>query len=341
MLTFGDCKVSRQMISAAGVCPTSQAFRDYTNQATQLLMKRGNFWGTVQPLQACVTNQCITWNRYVGTVLATNVCRNASRPQNNWSGFVPIGPMGIRGDGFGFGSGGCTGDLILENVGTSPVFNQVGCGKDFYIRAYPSVRADVGKTITIFGIDSNGQTIRTKDANGDWIEGAVITIAIPYSSTTMLIREITRVVKEKTQGVVRLFQYDPVENVLIDCAVYDPTETNPDYRVSRINGFVGRGCCNCSGVKSIKALVKLEFVKVEVDSDLVIIDNEDAIAMTIQSIKAGESGNVGKSGALEASAIHDLNLQLRDKYPLDQTPISINPFGTAMPAGRAMIGRII
>jgi hypothetical protein len=94
-------------------------------------------------------------------------------------------------------------------------------------------------------------------------------------------------------------------------------------------------------VKSIKALVKLQFIKVQVDNDLVIIDNEDAIALAIQAIKAGESGKVGKSAAFEASAIHDLNLQLRDKFPLDQTPISYNPFGTAIPAGRAMIGRII
>jgi hypothetical protein len=329
------------MISAAAVCPTSDAFRDYVNQATDMLMKRGNFWGTVQPLQVCVSNQCITWNRYVGTVLATNVCRSASRPQNNWSAFVPIGPMGIRGDGFGFGHGGCTGDLVLENVGTSPVFNQVACSKAFYVRAYPAVRADVGKKIRIFGIDSNGQTILTKNADGTWSEGVEITIAIEFASTTMLVREITRVVKEPTQGVVRLFQYDPVENVLVDCAVYDPSETNPDYRVSRLHGFVGRGCCNCSGVKSIKALVKLQFIKVQVDNDLVIIDNEDAIALAIQAIKAGESGKIAKSNGFEASAIHDLNLQLRDKFPLDQTPISYNPFGSAIPAGRAMIGRII
>lgn len=339
MLTFGDCKNSRSMISAAGVCATGAAFRDYVNDSTRMLMKRGNFWGTVQPLDVCVINQCITWNRYVGTILATNVCGHNVRPQNNWSQFVPIGPFGIKGMGFGVSRGHCSGDAILADSGTSPVFRNVPCGKSFYIRAYPSVRADVGKKITIFGIDSNGQTIRTRDANNNWVEGVTITLALEFASTTMLVSEITRVVKDETQGVVRLFQYDPTNNVLLDCASYDPTETSPDYRTSRLSGTVGRGCCQCSGVKAISALVKLEFIPVKVDNDLVIIANEDALATAIQSIKAGESGNAKKKAAFEMDAIHDLNLQLRDKFPLDQTPISINPFGTAIPARRAMIGR--
>lgn len=338
MLTFGDTKKSRGIISAAAVCPTSDAFRDYVNTGTRELMKSGNYWGTVQPLEVCVVNQCITWNRYVGTVLAANVCRHSVRPQNNWSHFVPIGPFGIRGMGF---EGGCSGDAVLQNNGTSPVFNQIACGKEFYIRVYPAVRADVGKTITIFGIDSNGQTIRTKLSDGTWQDGVTVTVAIPFASTPMLVREITRVVKEETQGVLRLFQYDPINDVLLDCASYDPTETSPDYRTSRLTGFVGRGCCNCSGVKAISALVKLQFIPVKADNDLVIISNEDALATMIQALKAGDSGNIKKKAAFEADAIHDLNLELRDKFPLDQTPISYNPFGTAIPAGRAMIGRII
>ena len=344
LLTFQEARESYELANVLGVCGNSAQAKSYINQGTRILMKRGNFFGTVQLYAGCIFNDCITWPRQVGTELAVNVCGHPITSWNNWGGFIPIGQGGIGAHGFGWdrGRGCCTGNLVVQNYGTAAVFNQVPCGKEYYVRAYPQTRNDIGKKIRIFGIDSNGQVIRTKDANNVLQEGVEIVLAVPFISTPMKIREITRVVKEKTQGVVRLFYYDADNNVLIDSAVYDPTETNPDYRLSKIKGVMRHGgCCACSsGTKAIEALVKLQFVPVEADTDLVLIGNLDALALIIQSIRQGEAGNSDEKRGLEADAIRDLNLELRDKFPVEQTPISINPFGTALPV-RHSIGRII
>lgn len=330
------------MANVLGVCGNSDQAKAYINQGTRLLMKRGNFWGTVQMISACVFNECITWPRYVGTVLALNTCNRPLTIWNDWYAFVPFGPGGAAAEGFVFSRGlECHGNMAVDNYGTSPVFNQIPCGKNFYIRAYPQTRNDVGKKIVIFGIDSNGQTIRTKRADGTLQDGVELIIAVPFVSTSFQIREITRIVKEKTQGSVRLFQYDATNNVLLSCAYYEPSETGPDYRLSRVHHLQLAGCCACSnGQKTIKGLVKLQFVPVESDNDLVLISNLDALALIIQSVRERNAGHLEEANSLEASSIHDLNLELRDKFPMEQTPISVNPFGTALPV-RHSIGRII
>src|SRR5262249_10176007 len=128
---------------------------------------------------------------------------------------------------------------------TTPVFNPIGCAAGVYIRAYPERQADVGKTITIYGVDSNGQELFTKQ-NGDWLPGVVLTLAIPFVSTPFTLRTITRVQKDVTKGKVRLFQYDATNNVLLDCAVYSPDETTPAYQHTVINAF--NNSCNCNQV---------------------------------------------------------------------------------------------
>jgi hypothetical protein len=49
----------------------------------------------------------------------------------------------------------------------------------------------------------------------------------------------------------------------------------------------------------------------------------------IQSIKAGEAGDIESKRLFEAEAFRELNYELRDKYPLEQFTVSFRPFGTA------------
>lgn len=344
MLTLGKAKESRKLAAAAGVCTSSDTFLSYLNECVPVLMTRGSFWGTVHLLNGCVYNECITWPRNVGSVLAVNTCGKNIPVWNNWAAFVPIGPEGITKHGFGFRDGVCTGNVNVVNDGVVSIFNQVPCGKQRYIRAYLSVRADIGKKITIFGIDANGQTIRTK-VNGIWQEGVTLTLpnpsTSPYVSTPFTVREITRVVKEKTQGMVRLFQYDADGDTLHDCAAYEPSETLPEYRHSRIKRVNWSGCCNCSdGLKTIQALTKLQFIELENDSDVIPISNINALALGIQYSRLSDQLKDEEAEAKMARAVHELNLELRDKFPLDQTSVSINPFGTALPS-RHRIGRVV
>ena len=76
------------------------------------------------------------------------------------------------------------------------------------------------------------------------------------------------------------------------------------------------------------------------DDDIVQIENLDALKLAIQAIKTGEGYNHEEAEKAMLRAVHELNLDLYDKYPLQQTPISVNAFGTALPR-RAGIGTII
>lgn len=198
----------------------------------------------------------------------------------------------------------------LVNDGTSPVFNPIACGRPVYIRVYPGVREDIGKTTTIFGVDGNGLKIQTKDVNGVWQDGVTLTIAIPYSQTPITIREVTRITKDVTQGVTRYYQYEPLSQSVYDLVWYDQTETAPMYRTSRIR------FTPCP--TSIQALVKLEFIPVVSDSDLVLISNLDSLADMISSIREKNAGHIQEAQALEMSAVRELNLELRNCFPNDQ-----------------------
>jgi hypothetical protein len=341
VLTFGQAKASIELANVSGVCGSSDAFRSYLNKAVRMLMTRGNFWGTVQLMKFCVYNECLVWPRQVGTILAANTCGQPVNIWNNWFQFARIGGMqDLNGAGFSIDGCNCRGDLNLENQGTTPVYFQVPCGNNFYVRSYPGVRADIGKTTTIFGVDSNGQVVRTKNAAGFWQDGETIVNALPFVSTVNRYREITRVVRDKTSGPGRLFYYDPDNNVLRDCAVYDPTDTAPDFRFTKIPGLMrGRSVSCANGAKQISALVKLQFIPVENDNDLVLISNLDAIGNMIQAIRKSDGGD-SAGGEIDVSrAVHEMNLELRDKFPQEQTPISIRPAG-AIGAFRSRLGMI-
>lgn len=351
MITFLDLKKSR-LTDIASVCATSDEFAAYCNEATERLMTRGNFWGTVQKIQVCVYGSCITWPRYVGTVLANNLCRVNRPVVGNWYEFMPLNGGDItprNGGGFdfwGWGQGGVGRDAVVtETDGFSPVFNPINCNTGNYIRVFVRCQTDLGKTITFFGVDSNGQTIMQRDANGIWSEGITVVAEAPFAQTPMTIRRVDRVVKDTTVCPMDCYQYDAANDVLLDLAHYDPQETSPSYAHTIVKNF-GRNCCKQNGVndpphaRQVTALVKLAFQRVVNDTDLVLIDNYAALKLMIMAIKKEDAGDSAGSAAFEAKAIHELNLQLRDKIPLDQVPVSINSFGTAVPA-RQRIGRIM
>lgn len=347
LLTFGELKAS-DVPDIAGVCATSDQFRQYTNRATRQLMNRGDFWGTVEKMMVCTYNDCIVWPRYVGTPIALNFNGRPTNIWNNWYQFFPLcltdfGPYGFSSCALP----GCVGyqrdPANIQSDGMVPVFNPIPCGKQYYIRVYPSTQQDKGKTVTIFGIDENGLQIRTQ-VNGVWQEGVTLTLDIPFVSTPFKLREVTRITKQATSGVVRYYQYDADNDTHMDLVWHDPSELTPMYRQTKLPR---RRSCDgtcpttpCNGLASIQALVKLEFQPVSADSDLVLISNQDALRDMIIGIRESDNGDKERALAYETSAIHELNLESRNKYPSEQTPVVINPFGAGGPE-QHFIGRII
>lgn len=323
LFTVASAKEDRGIRTAAGNCPDSSQFLSYLNDAIKRVLIRGDWWGTLARIKVCVNESCVTWPRFVGKIRAINRSGTSLLIQNQWWSFMP----------FDTGSACCEpSDFVAENQGTVPVFKNIPCGShNWKVRAYPQRQADIGKTLTVYGIrDDNGQTIMTKRPDGSYLDGEVITLAIPFGSTTLDVRYIDRISLDACVGPVRLYGYDTVNDVLHNLAQYDAGETEPSYIFSMLNGrSCNCGPSNCNGVKSIDALIKISDEKLRLDADVLQIQNLEAIKQAITSVRKEEAGDVNGSEAFITKAVKEMNLQERDWIPDEQLPVQVAPWGTA------------
>lgn len=343
MVTLGEVKRSR-VKRVAGVCPSSPEFTDLVNEGTSMLLNRGSWWGTIKRMSFCTYNSCLVFPRQVGTLLALSTCGGSIPPKNQWFSFNAVLPDDvnwyIRNGNWGaynFGLGNQCAFVGMDG-GTSPVFNQIPCPQARYLRFYITRRSDIGKTITVFGQDGNGLVIRSSRSDGTFQDGVLLTLDAPYVETPILIRRVDRIYKDLTDGPIYGYQWDGANNY--NLAWYEPSETSPDYRTTKVLG----GCqcaqrnipCNCAPIQ-MQALVKIQFVPALYDDDLVQIDNLDALASMVKAIKLGDSYNAVEREAAIAQAVKEMNLELRNRLPIDQTVARVHYQGTSQ-LWKQMIG---
>jgi hypothetical protein len=323
MLTFAEFKASTAA-DIAGVCATSAQFMARTNEAVERLMTRGDWSGTLTPIHTCVRQGCVVWPRYVGAVRKINVCNYPIPIRNLWYDFLEYKNRSMWG-------GWCGAEARMIGQQQASAFSDI-YGDGRFVRAYVTARADIGKTIRIFGEDNNGQVLRTKNNDGTYSDGILLTFAAPFVSTTDYVRRIDRVIKDVTQGDVRLYAYNPTTDILEDLALYSPGETVPTYSKYQLhartwpNSTAPSQQGTCCPTMSVVALIKQRFIPVVGDTDLVQIDCKAAIKLMIQAIRYEENADRATARGFEQDAIRELNLQLRDDFPEDQTTIEVDAF---------------
>lgn len=308
---------------ASGLNVEGCDFLKYSNDSVRQLMNRGNWWATVQVMTGCVRDNCIVWPREVAAVLALNTCRDHTIVQNKWFSFRPL-DSSWRGEMQNFNRNGLAGDLITETLNTTPVFNPIKA-QGFTIRFFIDLTSDVGKVITVYGTDVNGQDIRTQRADGTVQDGVQVALAVPSADTPIAIRHVSRIVKDETSGNVRAYQYNVAQGFLLDLGLYRPTELNPEYITSRIMGCRRGSFQGCT--EQISAMVKLKWIPFKYNDDLVQIDNEDAIRDMLLAIRKKEQGDIAASAAYEMSAFRELNYQMKNLFPDEQFVVNFLPFG--------------
>ena len=131
----------------AGSCPNSTAFLRLVNNATRRLMRRGDWVGTIVPIQVCVRAGCVVWPRYVGSVRRINVCGTPIPIRNQWYEFLQYqsSNWGSGRNWWGNNSWGtlCGSPVDMRLQGKSPVFQDVQ-GEGRYIRGYATANIDLG-----------------------------------------------------------------------------------------------------------------------------------------------------------------------------------------------------
>jgi len=324
----------------AGVCNNGVQFADYVNRATRRLMKRGAWFSAEVLMRLCTTSCDVVFPRHVGTVLGLRLCKSGQLEiRNNWWAIMKPGCAGWVNGGFaGYGNGwgyngiyggGYTPDSIDTN--TVPIFNQVSGNTGKLIRYHVVKQQDYGKTITIYGKQYGGQPLQT-EVSGAWVNGVTITAANPVAQTTVLVTKIDAVVRDATEGMAYLYEYDPATTKLRMLAIYEPSETNPSYRHMRIPALQCSSSCsvdeNDQRTYQFEALVKLAYIPVVNDNDFLLLDNLDALALAIQALKAEEANDDQLAEIKWTKAIQDLNFELRDKSPDNQLSVKVRVMGS-------------
>ncbi len=328
MITLQKLQDSIRLKAIASACSTKAEFISLVNSAAERYMRRGDFIGTVEDIFVCVTNGCFVTPRYVAQIRRVNICNRDVEVHNGWWRFMRTNEGGYRWHNW---IGADCGNL--QDRGTSPVFQDI-MGDGRYIQVHIRCQADIGKTITFFGTDNNGQTLHHKNPDGTWSDGIILTMGVTDVVSTVFVRHIDYVIKDPTECPIDCYALNSATGLLEEMAHYEPTETLPEYKKYFLTqnfpnwgtGTVaGPGCC---GVKrGVILRVKLKFIPAQVPTDILFVSNEDAIKKMVMSIKEEESGNFEAAKQWEMDAVHEGNLQIADQIPEEQFAVTNNVLG--------------
>lgn len=318
-----DARNSTAIRNVAGKCSDTAEFADLVNRATEKLIKRGAWFGTEILARFCVYGCRVVWPRYVSTFLGARFCKAGEiEVKNNW--YSILGWPQCR-------AGNWRGDtIVFSDGGLVPTFDEITGNTGKFLRYHVVKTTDLNKNITFYGKQYGNQPLQ-EQVDGVWQNGVTLTSATPIAQTTALVTKLTQVTREATEGMTYVYQYDPTTTDQMMIAQYEPNETNPQYRSSIIHGIKtipghtdDYGRC----VRQIEALVKLEFIPATNDRDFLIIDDFEALALAIQSIKFAEANDPDTSQKYLMLAIAELNFESRNKNPAEQFVTQVNVMGS-------------
>lgn len=289
-LTFGELKPL--IANAIGKCDDSDEVASYTNQAARRLLTRGMFAGCYGRFTIAVTDGCITLPRQIESIITAASCCGQVTVRNQWYEFNE-GGYGLMDKDRSIGS-------QLVDRGTVPAYRDMTGGTNSYVRVYLGDSSDAGKTITLQGYDQNGNWVRTLNS-GVWIDGEKLTLAGTYVQSTKKFTALTGVIRDATNTVQRLYEFNATDSTELDLAVYDPDETLPQYR----RMFWG-GICESADTRYLTVMARMRHIDVANDNDYVIPPCPDAIKLMVKAIDFEEKNLPNESMIYEQKAVAEL-----------------------------------
>lgn len=282
-ITFAELKATG-LAPQINLCPTDERFRLAVNRAVRYLLLHGSWYGTTRNVQIVVDQGCFIAPGAVANIEGV---------------YTPCGAVDIRGAGYKFlphwqPLNAC-GPRVKFIQRDSACYQRPICTPGF-IRTYLTSKRDVGKTITYLGQDDTGRWIRTIQ-DGTIRDGERVVLASPFVDTINKFANLTGVVKKETEDRLLVYTLPDPTAAATDIAVYDYWETVPHYRRYEVPGWQSPGLrgCSCNG---IEALVKLEFIPVKNDDDLMLIGNIPALELAIEALNAKDVGDLATADAL-------------------------------------------
>jgi hypothetical protein len=289
-----------------GKSTSSSEVVDAINEAVERLMVRGDWVGTIHRYRICITEAKLTWPRQIHTIKKCNICDSPIPVANGWYEFAQVGPGTLHDDD--------DPGLVLEDMGTACTFDDIiGYYKKLYVVSDEAEDSDA--ELIVQGYDDSNQWIRTL-VGGAWIDGEPIAIGVGGALSTNYWTNITRIIKPVTNGNVRLFERDVPTGVDKPIGIYEPDETHPSYRRSRIPSLDTHGGCGDDACPedfpAVNVLAKLRFIPVANDNDWIQIGNLPAIKEMVMSIQKAEKNLWDEAEVYENRALRELGKELVD-----------------------------
>lgn len=296
-----------------GTCSDTTAL-EFANEAQERLLNRPNDpVGSWQRLRVCVgACNTLVWPRQVRHIKGWWLCNQPGQLVSEWWESMGYwnGGRGLADDSM------CAGDLMID-AGTRCCFSNVVATTTAKrkIQVVCADASDVGKTITLRYIDSNGNRVYTT-IDGTVQEGEQLTLSMTGTLTSSFVYTggLYHVVKAVTNYPVRVYAYDPTtatQTALL--AYYEPSETVPVYRASLVPGLSERAACcfdsdtDCENNKTVTVACRLQHIPVVVNNDPFVLGNLAALKLMVKSIKMEEQHETSLAEFYAASAARELD----------------------------------
>lgn len=305
-ITFGMIKTAAARVLT--LPPTDTRVAEYVSRAQERLLYEGTWLGSYAKYAVCIHESCVTWPREIETIESYAICKVPRSIRNQWYEFLQSGP--------GIMSETCGNGYELIDRGEACCYDDPLGGSTKRYKLWASVtELTTLDPLIVQGYDSSGNEVRTQDSNGNWIDGEEL--AIPgaglYTTGVKSIARngLIRVIKPKTYGELRLYEYDTSALTYRQLAVYAHDETIPVYRRSFIPGLTAAAQSSDCGYKTVEIIAKRRHYPVVNDNDFLILSNHDALVLECQSIRKEENNLFDDAAKYHARAIHLLDKQLR------------------------------
>lgn len=280
-----------------GKCETSDDTRLFVIRCIERLLRKGAH-GNEKKWEFCTDRECFTAPANLEVPLKFSIDGFPERVWSKWYEFYDGGPL----------SGEChnaSGGLQEEANEVFTIYDLPPEGAR--IVAIP-VQDEPGATITVQGIDCEGQEIYTQH-NGIQLSGEKLDVSLTAPTySTKVFKKIIGITKTKTNNYVRLYWFNPVTKQQGLLAQYAPYETIPSYKRWRVIPLRGREGCYAK----ISVLGRVRMLDYFHDNEILPITNLDALIVVAQGIQSEATDNF--NGAAFKARLADALLRDENEY---------------------------
>lgn len=152
---------------------------------------------------------------------------------------------------------------------------------------------DEGKSFRVFGYGVNGDWIRTVE-DGNIVDGFLVPLVLgtrTLNANSPLISRISRIQKDATNGVVRLYQR--LAGVDTRIGKYFPLERDPQYRRIQVSK-------TCSWARVAFRKGEVELTK---RTDLIPLHSKYAIVLMVKALKKMDDDRIDEAEAYQKQAV--------------------------------------